>query len=368
MDSISEPSLRAIRNKMDAARLPGCTFAVARRDGACWAGAIGFADVRDSRAATVNTTFHLFSGTKLYTAAAVTLLSDRGLLDLDAPAAEYVPGVTLEHPVTIRQLCSHSSGLRDTLRAFLSAHRTGEPTPSAADALHRYQLRGSKAPGGKAAYRNVNYALLGEIVTRVSGRPYESFVQEELLTPLSATLSFAYDEPTTADTATGYIDRWSPMRGLIRLVVPGMLNRLEDHRIASRVALCNFSIDTAAIGGLIGSAPEFLPLLREFLSPEDGVLTADAKRAMLTLHAEGGAGVASKVGVGLGWKLGDVGGVEFWNHEGGGPGFVSETRLYPAAGLGMVVLSNTMQTSKRSWAAHEICEILRRECGVDDAW
>ena len=121
-----------------------------------------------------------------------------------------------------------------------------------------------------------------------------------------------------------------------------------------------FALDTAAIGGLVGSVGGFAPFVIAQLRGGDAVLGEAAVRAMQTLVARGAAGIASRVGVGLGWKLGAVDGVSFLNHEGGGPGFTSETRIYPATGLGMVLCMNRwMMPTKTHLVAHRLCEIIR---------
>jgi CubicO group peptidase (beta-lactamase class C family) len=209
-------------------------------------------------------------------------------------------------------------------------------------------------------YRNVNYAILGELISQVSGSPYEQFVHDEILAPLGATsLAYAYDPLALETAATGYVPRWSPMRLALRLLVPDVARRIYRHAAGGLVSLEPYALDTAAIGGLIGAVRDFTPLLREMLDPTDGVLSAASKREMLTLQARGRAGIESRVGVGIGWKLGRVDGVEFWNHEGGGAGFCSETRLYPDAGLGIVILMNLSQSPGLSEVAHRICEMLR---------
>jgi CubicO group peptidase (beta-lactamase class C family) len=122
-----------------------------------------------------------------------------------------------------------------------------------------------------------------------------------------------------------------------------------------------FELDTAAIGGLLGTPRDFIGLVDEMLRDEDGMLQATSKRAMLSVQAKGAAGIVSREGVGLGWKYGLADGTAFWNHEGGGPGFCSETRLYPEAKMGMVVMMNRSQNSGLSRLCHQICERIRSE-------
>jgi D-alanyl-D-alanine carboxypeptidase len=344
---------------LHAAGVPGAALTIRHRD-TTETVACGLADIGRGTAATADTVFHLFSGTKLYTAAAVMRLVEDGLVELDAPVTRYLPALRLAHPVTLRQLASHASGLPETVSALLAAHFAGEPMPDTASALARFRTTGGKAPGRTVAYRNVNYAILGEVISVVSGTPYTEYVTREILTPLGSRAAFDYTPDTRARAATGYIPRFEPMRWAMKLLMPGMARRLEAGRDGGLVRLNEFALDTAAIGGLVGTVADFLPLLVEMLTPGEGVLRADSKRMMLTMQAAGAAGIASTAGVGLGWKLGRADGTAFWNHEGGGPGFTSETRVYPDAGLGMVLLMNATQTRARSLAAHAVCEQIRR--------
>jgi hypothetical protein len=60
--------------------------------------------------------------------------------------------------------------------------------------------------------------------------------------------------------------------------------------------------------------------------------------------------------VGLGWKIGQTGEETFINHEGGGAGFTTETRIYPARGIGLVIALNRMSMPQINLVAHRICE------------
>ena len=343
--------------------VPGAVVAVTDADSAADVLAVGSASLAPARPASADTVFHLFSGTKLYTATALMLLVEQGEVDLDAPVQRYLASLDLPHEVTVRQLASHDSGLGDTLRAFVSVHRAGADAPSTAEALARYRLDKGTEPGGGASYRNVNYALLGELISECSGVPYAEFVTRSVIEPLDADIAFTYLPGMLERQATGFMPRWSPVRPAMRWLMPGAHEWLTDAPHGRLMSLSPFGLDTAAIGGLVGSAPGFLPLLAEMLSGDDGLLRADSKREMLTAHAAGAAGIMSRDGVGLGWKRGLVDGVEFWNHEGGGPGFCTETRLYPSAGLGIVVLMNLSQSKRLSRACHELCESIRQAPG-----
>lgn len=350
----------ALTEALSDSQVPGCVLAITDESGTLEVFAYGSASLSPPRPASTDTVFHLFSGTKLYTATALMVLVEQGVVELDAPIGRYLPSVRLDHEVTIRQLASHDSGLPDTLRAFVAVHRHDDRAPSTGDALARYKFDKGRPPGAGATYRNVNYALLGELITQCSGSPYTDFVMQSVLEPLWADADFSYSPDLFERRATGYMPRWSPVRFAMRGLMPGAHRWLPGEPAGRLVSLNAFNLDSAAIGGLVGSAPGFLPLLREMLSDDDGLLRAESKREMLSPQATGSAGIMSTEGVGLAWKRGHIDETEFWNHEGGGPGFCSETRLYPSSSLGIIVLMNLSQSKQLSILCHRLCEIVRQ--------
>ncbi len=343
--------------------IPGCVVVAVAADHRSSGMAIGLADLRSQREMTLDSVFHLFSGTKLFTATALMLLVESGQASLDADVREFLPDLPLEDAITLRQLASHNSGLRDSLRAFIAIHFSDEARPTTAEALAKYGIRSKRSPGRGAQYRNVNYALLAEVISRVAGEPYERFVHSALLSRWESDATFEVESVSTSRLSTGYVRRFDPMRLAARLLLGARGGRVFLESVGGFVSMRDFDLDTAGIGGLLGAASDFVPLISEFLSADDGILRADSKREMLTIHARGQAGIFSKVGVGIGWKYGEVSGTRFWNHEGGGPGYCTELRIYPDDELGFVVLMNQSQSRRLSRLAHELCELLRHAKG-----
>ncbi|MGO8866081.1 MAG: serine hydrolase domain-containing protein [Alphaproteobacteria bacterium] len=347
-----------VRAELEALRIPGCSLAVVERGGASWAEGFGYADLMSARRATADTSYHLFSGTKLFTAAAVLQLAEAGKLALDDAVTAHLPEYRSLRMVTLRHLLSHTSGLRDTLAAMLAVHFADEAAPDSAAALGRFRIAARRPPGRRVEYRNVNYALLGEVVSRVSGRPFTSFVRERLLEPLNMKAAFSIPAPASADAATGYMAAWEPSRFLLRLRFPKTARRLFRSRIGGLIELAPYELDTAAIGGLVGPVTGFLPFVLAQLNGGSGILSQASTALMQTLQARGRVGVEARLGVGLGWKIGEAAGRRFLNHEGGGAGFTSETRIYPREGLGMVIAMNRLVGTKSCSLAHRICEAL----------
>jgi CubicO group peptidase (beta-lactamase class C family) len=139
---------------------------------------------RDGVAMTTDTLMTWFSMTKAVTAVAVAQQWERGALDIEDPAARYLPELANQgkEAVTIRHLLTHTAGLPN-------ADSILDGTPwreSRADNLARiYAAPLAYEPGTRAGYHAASgMALLGEIVARVAGVPYEQYVRDEIFLPL----------------------------------------------------------------------------------------------------------------------------------------------------------------------------------------
>jgi CubicO group peptidase (beta-lactamase class C family) len=345
-----------VRAALAAHGVPGCSIAVVAPSGVRWSAGFGWADLRRRRPADPETVYHLFSGTKLFTAVAVLQLVERGRLSLNDPVTRFFPELEALSEITVRDLLSHRSGLRDSLRGFLTVYTRADQRPSSAEALAGYRMRASRPPRQRVEYRNVNYALLGEIVTRVSGLEYVSYMTREVLEPLGTGARFGLTDEMRRRAATGYVRRFDATRLLLWYLLPGVRGRLYGERVGGLLELREFELATAAIGGLSGSVMDFARFLQTQLSDGGPVLHPESTRLMQSLVAEGAAGIESRFGVGLGWKIGRSGARTFLNHEGGGAGFTSELRIYPDARLAVALAMNAMQIPKTMRLAHAICE------------
>lgn len=339
--------------------VPGLVVGIVHRNGSVEIAVAGMASLRPREAMAEHHVFHLFSATKTYTALLVGLLAEDGLLGLDDAVSRWLPEAPLPYPVTIRQLLTHTSGLTDTLQGFLAVHGPGEDQPSASEALSRYVLDEGGTPGA-VSYVNVGYALLGAVVERAAEAPFGTLLRERVLDPLGSSAFLSLSAAGDRRWAVGHHPRRDPMAWALPWLVPGEVTRTLFRRpVAGLRPLRPYALDTAAIGGLMGSAHDFAPMVREMLDPQDGVFPAVVKRRLLTRQASGPAGVVADVGMGLGWKAGDADGMSYWTHEGGGAGYCTETRLYPSEGLGLVVLMNRTQSARLSVRIHGLCEQLR---------
>jgi CubicO group peptidase (beta-lactamase class C family) len=322
------------------ASAPGVVFGAIWRDGTTVLTAAGEADLRTGRKMTPETPFAWFSVTKLFTATAIMQLSERGLIDLDAPVGKYLPEIHLRRDgreATVRELLSHTSGMPNPI-PITWVHLANEPGPGL-DGMIRQRVgtdpKLDSVPGTKIAYSNLGYLLLGKIVERVSGTPYERYVTENVLTPLGCRTSGFAVPP---DRATGYQNKWS----FTGLAVWMLDSRFFGGTVGGYLETRPFTVDGAPYGGLNGPVDCLLRFARMTLAQGEGangrVLSAASVQAMLTpsVMRDGRPGALV---FGLAWRLDKIDGEPYADHEGGGGGYCSELRLYPRLGYAVAVIA-----------------------------
>lgn len=188
------------RRIIDEERMPGIAAAVLRGGAVTWAKGFGLADLDDERDVARDTVFQLASVSKLVTGVAALRCFERNRVDLDGSASSLL-GWRVAHPrhgrveITPRMLLTHTSSIQDNWDVIDEYYVFDEDTDVAlGDFLRGYLdpdgddydagenfLRG--APGTENEYSNMAVALLGHLVERVDGRPFDRFCDEELFAP-----------------------------------------------------------------------------------------------------------------------------------------------------------------------------------------
>ena len=289
-----------------------------------------------------DTVFRISSMTKSFTAAAVVLLRDEGLLALDDPVQEHVPELRGWPTVT-------ADSARVTVRHLLTM-TAGFPADDAwADRQQGLPLEDFTAmlsggvsfawtPDTKFEYASLGYAILGRLITAVSGLAYPEFVRQRLLSPLGMTRSgYEADEFAVGDLALGYQfgpDGWAelPMEPCGAFApIGGAFSSVRD--LARWVAgfLAVFPPGAGAGAGAGADHP----------------LTPASRRQMQLGQVFAGlwpgfpaGGFPMSYGFGL-YIDQDPALGQIVHHPGGYPGFGSHMRWHPATGIGVVALANS---------------------------
>jgi CubicO group peptidase (beta-lactamase class C family)/rhamnogalacturonyl hydrolase YesR len=204
---------KVIQPYLDEHEIAGAVVLIANRDRVIDREVAGYADIAGHRLMKVDDLFWIASMSKAMTASAVMMLEDEGKLSLDDPVEKYLPEFKSQmvsiapdssaiqtagtqaaadkntapklepskHPITIREILSHTAGL-----PFSSKRETGAldllPLKTAVESYAAEPLQSQ--PGTKYSYSNEGINTAGRIVEVVSGMPYEEFMQTRLFTPL----------------------------------------------------------------------------------------------------------------------------------------------------------------------------------------
>ena len=207
---LCKPSVTAIEasiRKTMSQGAPGMIVGVAHHGQPLFVQSYGTANLEHDVPVRRATVFKLASVTKQFTAAALLRLVQRGRLSLDDELARLVPELPQASTVTLRQLLVHTSGLPD-----YAEDPEGQRTKSVArtsqdmvEWIARLEPKFQFEPGTRWAYSNSNYALLGVVIERVSGKSLEVFFREELFQPAGLTRT-GFDDPidVVAHRAQGY--------------------------------------------------------------------------------------------------------------------------------------------------------------------
>lgn len=177
---------------------PGCSVAVGVGGEVVFAEAYGAARLDPTEPMTIDTVVDIGSTSKQFTATAILLLEDDGLVALDEPVATYLPDLPpWAAKPTVRQLMHHVSGIPDYIDLLTDAgfELTGSSTDADALTALGEVTELDFEPGVTWAYSNSNYFLLGQIVLAVTGSTLDEFLAAEVFEPLGLDMVM---DPTAA--------------------------------------------------------------------------------------------------------------------------------------------------------------------------
>ena len=172
-----------ISKQMTNRRVPGLAIAVIQNDKMVKAQGYGYADLQHQKPATSQTVFQLASVTKQFVASGVMLLVQDGKISTGAPIADYLNNLPRAwNRITVRHLLTHTSGIEDYLSSTAAAGTDLRRDPELRTLVRTMRLQFQ--PGEKWQYSNSNYLLLGHLIERISGKPYDRFLIERVFRPI----------------------------------------------------------------------------------------------------------------------------------------------------------------------------------------
>jgi CubicO group peptidase (beta-lactamase class C family) len=354
---------RILRSYAKDKKIPGMVWGVVIDGRLAHTGTFGVRDRASSAPVTPKTAFRIASMTKSFTALAILKLRDEGKLSLEDPVAKWIPEFARMElptrdtpPLQLRQLLSHNAG-------FPEDNPWGDQQLSVTDAvLDEWLGKGipfSTPPGTRYEYSNYAFGLLGRVVTKAAGMPYEQYMRREILSKLRMdSTTFEFSEIPAASRAVGY-----------RLKPDGTYS--EEPPLPHGVF--------GSMGGLLTTAEDLGRYVAFHLSswpprddPETGPVNRASVREMahlwtpsnLTASRLDGVLRASESGYGFGLRVAsDCRFEHIVSHGGGLPGFGSYMQWLPEYGVGMFAMA-TLTYSGPSEAISAAWDVMTKTGGL----
>ncbi|HZM78942.1 MAG TPA: serine hydrolase domain-containing protein [Candidatus Limnocylindrales bacterium] len=335
----------------------GLAFGVVRDRELAFFHGHGLADIATRTPVTADTVFRIASITKTFTAVAIMQLWERGLVDLDAPASEYlrsyrlVPARPGFAPPTLRHLLTHTAGIREVLHPWgLTRMRDlgetvplGRPVPKLAR-YYRGALRVDAQPGTRFAYTNHGFATLGQIVADVTGIPLDQYLRVNVFDPLGMHSSDLVRSSRVRDRlAIGYELR------------PGGAVAVADYDVITTgggAAYCSANDLAAYLAALLGGGTNW----------QGSVLKPATTAALFEPQYQPDPRIP---GIGLAFFRIDLGGHQAVEHDGILPGFDAQIIAAPSDGVAVLALANGAKRGMH-WLAAPTAAILRGLIGALD--
>lgn len=315
-----DPRVAAVDSLMarfDGEDTPGAAVLVFRGDETLLSKGYGQANLEYGIPVTPRTVFHVASVSKQFTAYAVAMLAAEGRLSLDDDVRQHLPELPdFGERITLRHLVHHTSGMRDQWTLWMMAGGALDDVIRQDDLLRLItrQRELNFAPGAQHLYSNTGYTLLAEVVERVTGEPFDAWMEASVFAPLGMEHTQVYDDH--------------------RMLVP--------HRAYSYQAVDGGGYEKAVLSyanygatSLFTTTEDLARWLRNFGHARVGGPAASAmvrERGVLA----GGDTLAYALGVVTGRHRGQA----VLEHGGADAGYRAWVAYYPELDAGVVVLAN----------------------------
>ena len=321
---------------MKEARVPGLAALTLKEGKISWEGYYGWANIEEKRPVTRDTLFQLASISKTITACMIMQQVEEGKLGLDADINTYLPFRVrnpghAEKPITLRQLLTHTSGIRDNWKVLEEYWvKNGDFKQPLAKSLPAYLTEGGEffsarksfydwAPGSRNRYCNVGFALAAHVAEAKVKISFEALCEQGIFKPLGmegTAFALAAVDPRKVAMPYGYRKK------------TGGFKALGHHGYLDYPA-----------GTLRATAPHLARFLMMFMGEgklgEARVLKAATVASMKKIQFPK---LDRKQGIG--WYYDRIGGEQMIGHDGGDPGVVTQMFCQPKKGTGIIVLMN----------------------------
>lgn len=323
---------RYIREGLKEWDLPGLAIVIVKDGKVVVMKGYGYRDIVKKKAVNENTLFMIASNTKLFTGTALAQLEQQQKLSLDDRITRYFPDYKLflastTELVTIKDLLCHRIGTK----TFQGDFTFWNSTLTRSEIMHRMRLlRPTGSFRQDYGYCNSCFMTAGEVIPKVTGKSWEQYVQDSILTLLNMTHSttISHGMEQKENVAAPYSN-----------IYTGTLNRVPYDEwdnlgpAASIISNVNdlshwllFQLDSGRYNG-----KRLMPFSILQKTRDINIVTSSRKSAILPMHIRG---------YGLGLLSADYNGKQIFWHTGGAGGMLSNVCFVPEERLGIAILTN----------------------------
>jgi CubicO group peptidase (beta-lactamase class C family) len=327
IDSVVEKTLTTFN-------VPGIAVAIVKDGKLIHAKGYGVSSIKTNKKVDEHTLFGVASNTKAFTAAAIGILVDEKKITWDTKVTDVIPDFKMYDPYvtqefTVRDLLTHRSGLglgAGDLMIWPDSSTVTKP-----QLIHNLRfLKPVSSFRSKFDYDNLLYIVAGDIVSRVSGMPYEDFIESRIIKPLGMTQTAASwyrlkDKSNVIDGHAPYEGKLLPVGlsfGEIANAAGGIYSNVVD---MSKWVIAQ--INDGKYGESLDKSLFSEAVHKEMWTPQTNLPGGSPYNTHFSAY-------------GLGWFLSDVNGYFQATHTGGLSGIVTQVTILPELKLGIIVLTN----------------------------
>lgn len=311
--------------------IPGILVAIVKKDSILYSGGLGYADLKQRRQVEHQTQFHFASVTKFFVAMGIQQLVANGKLKLNDRIRDIAPEIPFDNhweatdPVRVIHLLEHTAGFEDVqLNSMVDISKKKPVVGIEALKAVSNSLTVRWRPGTMMSYSNPGYNVLGYIIEKVSGMPWDRYLEEQIFLPLKMQNSlFDLDGNHRPSFATGYDFQ------------NGEYRPMPFYR----------PIGNGAGSALVSTAEDMAKFMLYLLNgnTDSRLLDNAGLKEMETIHST----VASRAGLQTGYALGNDlfpnnKKVSLRGHNGKGEGFVSWLFFNREAGIAYAIAANSV--------------------------
>lgn len=313
---------------------PAVAIVIIKDDKPIFVRGYGFADIEAGKKADADSLFYIGSSTKSFTALAAAILDREGKIKLADPIIKYADGIQFKTPlpdkVTVRDLLTHTSGLRNSPLVFRTAF-SGQIDPKEIKGVFAENTTFSDANFGKYAYTNLGYNVYALLLEYHLNRKWQDELQKRIFDPLGMKHTTAY--------------RSRAAKKKLTLAAPYYFSGQDGKMVRSPLDKTDNNMQAA--GGVFASISDIGRWIR--MNMNDGrlngkqVIPSDVVRSVHTGYTKTTRDAPPFSGdgeYGLGWQIGRYKNEKVVYHHGGYVGYQSHISFMPERRIGVAVLTN----------------------------